>query len=84
MCIEDLHPKVVTASATGTGSVFASILYNPWPTVDRSLTPTINIELIKMALQPSLSPLLVAGSPNAPHTLDIFGRFVCSPSFRVC
>ena len=27
----------------------------------------------KMALQPSLSPLIVAGNPSAPHTLDIFG-----------
>lgn len=25
-----------------------------------------------MALQPSLKPLIIAGDPNAPHTLDIF------------
>jgi hypothetical protein len=25
-----------------------------------------------MALQPSLRPLLIAGRPDAPHTLDIF------------
>lgn len=25
-----------------------------------------------MALQPSLRPLIIAGNPNAPHTLDIF------------
>ncbi|KAH7101104.1 hypothetical protein BKA62DRAFT_743471 [Auriculariales sp. MPI-PUGE-AT-0066] len=30
-----------------------------------------------MALQPSLSPLLVAGSPNAPHTLEFFLDYVC-------
>ncbi|KAF6761978.1 hypothetical protein DFP72DRAFT_877647 [Ephemerocybe angulata] len=27
-----------------------------------------------MALQPSLSPLVVVGAPNAPHTLDIFRK----------
>jgi hypothetical protein len=26
----------------------------------------------KMALQPSLRPLLIAGKPDAPHTLDVF------------
>ena len=25
-------------------------------------------------MQPSLRPLIIAGSPNAPHTLDIFGE----------
>jgi hypothetical protein len=25
-----------------------------------------------MALQPSLRPLLIAGKPDAPHTLDVF------------
>ncbi|KAH8118409.1 hypothetical protein DFH11DRAFT_1567255 [Phellopilus nigrolimitatus] len=29
-----------------------------------------------MALQPSLSPLLIAGKPGAPHTLDIFGSLL--------
>ncbi|KAI9447933.1 hypothetical protein H4582DRAFT_2107371 [Lactarius indigo] len=30
-----------------------------------------------MALQPSLRPLLIAGRPDAPHTLDIFLDYVC-------
>ncbi|KAI0254808.1 hypothetical protein BJV78DRAFT_1183041 [Lactifluus subvellereus] len=30
-----------------------------------------------MALQPSLRPLLIAGGPDAPHTLDIFLDYVC-------
>jgi len=30
-----------------------------------------------MALQPSLRPLLIAGTPEAPHTLDIFLDYVC-------
>ncbi|EJD35965.1 hypothetical protein AURDEDRAFT_154732 [Auricularia subglabra TFB-10046 SS5] len=30
-----------------------------------------------MALQPSLHPLLILGSPTAPHTLDFFLDFVC-------
>ncbi|KAJ3977973.1 hypothetical protein EV361DRAFT_876215 [Lentinula raphanica] len=30
-----------------------------------------------MALQPSLQPLIVAGSADAPHTLDIFLDYVC-------
>lgn len=25
-----------------------------------------------MALQPSLRPLIIAGRPDAPHTLDVF------------
>src|SRR6266576_3015928 len=29
-----------------------------------------------MALQPSLRPLIIAGKPDAPHTLDIF-RMLC-------
>ncbi|KAF8505868.1 hypothetical protein F5888DRAFT_1915843 [Russula emetica] len=30
-----------------------------------------------MALAPSLRPLLIAGKPDAPHTLDIFLDYVC-------
>jgi len=30
-----------------------------------------------MALQPSLRPLLIAGRPDAPHTLDVFLDYVC-------
>ncbi|KAJ3568767.1 hypothetical protein NP233_g5499 [Leucocoprinus birnbaumii] len=30
-----------------------------------------------MALQPSLRPLIVAGNPDAPHTLDVFLDFTC-------
>ncbi|KZT05562.1 uncharacterized protein LAESUDRAFT_737412 [Laetiporus sulphureus 93-53] len=35
-----------------------------------------------MALQPTLSPLIVAGRPNAPHTLDIFLDYVCPYSTK--
>jgi len=30
-----------------------------------------------MALQPSLRPLIIAGRPDAPHTLDVFLDYVC-------
>jgi len=33
----------------------------------------------KMALQPSLRPLLIAGKPDAPHTLDIFRMRLFDP-----
>ncbi|KAJ3719350.1 hypothetical protein C8R42DRAFT_703538 [Lentinula raphanica] len=36
-----------------------------------------------MALQPSLRPLIVAGSANAPHTLDIFLDYVCPFSAKM-
>ncbi|KAF5333585.1 hypothetical protein D9611_002741 [Ephemerocybe angulata] len=36
-----------------------------------------------MALQPSLSPLVVIGAPNAPHTLDIFLDYVCPFSAKL-
>jgi len=36
-----------------------------------------------MALQPNLSPLLIAGSPTAPHTLDIFVDYVCPFSAKL-
>jgi len=29
-----------------------------------------------MALQPSLRPLIIAGSHDAPHTLDIFRKAI--------
>lgn len=36
-----------------------------------------------MALQPSLNPLIVAGTNDAPHTLDVFREcfleFTCRP-----
>ena len=38
------------------------------------------IDYITMALQPSLRPLLIAGKPDAPHTLDVFRM----PSFFPC
>lgn len=28
-----------------------------------------------MALQPSLRPLIIAGSHDAPHTLDVFRKY---------
>jgi len=36
-----------------------------------------------MALQPLLRPLIVAGQPNAPHTLDIFLDYVCPYSAKM-
>ncbi|KAG6866116.1 hypothetical protein C0991_008424 [Blastosporella zonata] len=36
-----------------------------------------------MALQPSLRPLVVAGSIDAPHTLDIFLDYVCPFSAKI-
>jgi len=36
-----------------------------------------------MALQPSLRPLIVAGIPDAPHTLDIFLDYVCPFSAKM-
>ncbi|KAG6812095.1 hypothetical protein H0H92_004395 [Tricholoma furcatifolium] len=36
-----------------------------------------------MALQPSLRPLVVAGSIDAPHTLDIFLDYVCPYSAKI-
>ncbi|KAI0732846.1 hypothetical protein C8Q72DRAFT_773723 [Fomitopsis betulina] len=36
-----------------------------------------------MALQPSLRPLIIAGNPNAPHTLDIFLDYVCPFSAKL-
>ncbi|KAL0951273.1 hypothetical protein HGRIS_007987 [Hohenbuehelia grisea] len=36
-----------------------------------------------MALQPTLSPLIVAGSYSAPHTLDIFLDYVCPFSAKL-
>ncbi len=35
----------------------------------------------RMALQPSLRPLLIAGKPDAPHTLDIFRMSLFIPFF---
>ncbi|KAF9075071.1 hypothetical protein BDP27DRAFT_1315463 [Rhodocollybia butyracea] len=36
-----------------------------------------------MALQPSLRPLIIAGSSSAPHTLDIFLDYVCPYSAKM-
>ncbi|KAG7095921.1 hypothetical protein E1B28_006605 [Marasmius oreades] len=36
-----------------------------------------------MALQPSLRPLIIAGSPNSPHTLEIFLDYVCPFSAKM-
>lgn len=36
-----------------------------------------------MALQPSLRPLIIAGRPDAPHTLDIFLDYVCPFSAKL-
>ncbi|KAK7696257.1 hypothetical protein QCA50_000910 [Cerrena zonata] len=36
-----------------------------------------------MALQPSLRPLIIAGSHDAPHTLDIFLDYVCPFSAKI-
>ncbi|KAI0698575.1 hypothetical protein BC835DRAFT_642614 [Cytidiella melzeri] len=36
-----------------------------------------------MALQPSLSPLIIAGSHSAPHTLEIFLDYVCPFSAKI-
>ncbi|TEB37097.1 hypothetical protein FA13DRAFT_1726232 [Coprinellus micaceus] len=36
-----------------------------------------------MALQPSLAPLVVAGDPTAPHTLDIFLDYTCPFSAKL-
>ncbi|ESK91658.1 hypothetical protein Moror_10704 [Moniliophthora roreri MCA 2997] len=36
-----------------------------------------------MALQPSLRPLVIAGTPHAPHTLDIFLDYVCPFSAKM-
>ncbi|GAW06445.1 hypothetical protein LENED_008374 [Lentinula edodes] len=36
-----------------------------------------------MALQPSLRPLIIAGSAHAPHTLDIFLDYVCPFSAKM-
>ncbi|KAJ8482155.1 hypothetical protein ONZ45_g15052 [Pleurotus djamor] len=36
-----------------------------------------------MALQPSLSPLIIAGARQAPHTLDIFLDYVCPFSAKL-
>ncbi|EKM79969.1 hypothetical protein AGABI1DRAFT_84473 [Agaricus bisporus var. burnettii JB137-S8] len=36
-----------------------------------------------MALQPSLSPLIVAGNGNAPHTLEVYLDFVCPYSAKM-
>ncbi|EIW76316.1 hypothetical protein CONPUDRAFT_92993 [Coniophora puteana RWD-64-598 SS2] len=36
-----------------------------------------------MALQPSLRPLLIAGTYDAPHTLDIFSDYVCPFSAKL-
>ncbi|GJE84858.1 thioredoxin-like protein [Phanerochaete sordida] len=36
-----------------------------------------------MALQPSLRPLIIVGSPDAPHTLDCFLDYVCSYSTKL-
>lgn len=36
-----------------------------------------------MALQPSLRPLIIAGHPDAPHTLDIFLDYVCPFSAKM-
>ncbi|KAF8897880.1 hypothetical protein BD779DRAFT_406751 [Infundibulicybe gibba] len=36
-----------------------------------------------MTLQPSLRPLIIAGSHNAPHTLDVFLDYVCPFSAKI-
>ncbi|KAJ7827651.1 hypothetical protein B0H14DRAFT_2813944 [Mycena olivaceomarginata] len=36
-----------------------------------------------MALQPSLRPLIIAGTADAPHTLDIFLDYVCPFSAKL-
>ncbi|EMD40528.1 hypothetical protein CERSUDRAFT_44584 [Gelatoporia subvermispora B] len=36
-----------------------------------------------MALQPSLRPLIIAGTQHAPHTLDVFLDFVCPYSKKL-
>ncbi|KAL5487983.1 hypothetical protein ACEPAI_6091 [Sanghuangporus weigelae] len=36
-----------------------------------------------MALQPTLKPLIIAGRPDAPHTLDIFLDYVCPFSAKM-
>jgi len=36
-----------------------------------------------MALQPSLRPLIIAGTADAPHTLDIFLDYVCPYSAKM-
>ncbi|KIJ13303.1 hypothetical protein PAXINDRAFT_170586 [Paxillus involutus ATCC 200175] len=36
-----------------------------------------------MALQPSLSPMIIAGKHDAPHTLDIFLDYVCPFSTKL-
>ncbi|KAF5393057.1 hypothetical protein D9757_001116 [Collybiopsis confluens] len=36
-----------------------------------------------MALQPSLRPLIIAGSGSAPHTLDVFLDYVCPYSAKL-
>ncbi|PPQ70713.1 hypothetical protein CVT26_014637 [Gymnopilus dilepis] len=36
-----------------------------------------------MALQPSLRPLIIAGNPDAPHTLDVFLDYVCPFSAKI-
>ncbi|KAF8433030.1 hypothetical protein L210DRAFT_3650100 [Boletus edulis BED1] len=36
-----------------------------------------------MALQPSLNPLVVAGTRDAPHTLDVFLDYVCPYSAKL-
>ncbi|GJE84853.1 Disulfide bond formation protein D [Phanerochaete sordida] len=36
-----------------------------------------------MALQPSLRPLIIAGSPNAPQTLEVFLDYVCPFSAKL-
>lgn len=35
-----------------------------------------------MALQPSLSPFILSGSPVSPHTLEFFYCFVCQHSAK--
>jgi hypothetical protein len=37
----------------------------------------------KMALQPSLRPLLIAGKPDAPHTLDVFRMCLLNSYFNL-
>ncbi|KAJ7194546.1 hypothetical protein GGX14DRAFT_678631 [Mycena pura] len=36
-----------------------------------------------MALQPSLRPLIIAGTADAPHTLDVFLDYVCPYSAKM-
>ncbi|KAF7789365.1 hypothetical protein EIP86_000309 [Pleurotus ostreatoroseus] len=36
-----------------------------------------------MALQPSLQPLIIAGAPSAPQTLDVFLDYVCPYSKKI-